>query len=100
MSSEDRLNERFRAKLEARVTGVAPAFVIPPEMPQGESRDAIDARFRLKLANHAPAPKPSEPSENPAPVVEDSGSEPAAPVAAPVPDPPSEPAADKPKNKR
>jgi hypothetical protein len=50
MSREERLNARFRAKMEARVTGQAPVFVEPPKVTaEGDDQAAIDERWRQKL---------------------------------------------------
>lgn len=53
------VDERFKAKLEARASGKAPVFVVAPEVEdiKGESAAAVDARYRLKLAAREKAAK-------------------------------------------
>jgi hypothetical protein len=61
-TSEEVLNARFRAKMEARNTGEAPVFAAPPQLSQGESPESLDARFREKLAKHALGPREAAPA--------------------------------------
>lgn len=50
-------DERFAEKMRARAEGRAPVVVTPPALPRGNSPEAVEARFKAKLARHGKAPK-------------------------------------------
>lgn len=59
-------DERFAEKLRARAEGRAPVIVTAPALPRGNSPEAVEARFKAKLARHQEAMKASRRSHNPA----------------------------------
>ena len=61
------VDEVFQEKLRARREGRTPVVTTTPPIPTGNSRDAIDARFRAKLVARAapPAPEPEPKPDKP-----------------------------------